>query len=170
MRCTSPGRITEPAGIHWRFDVVQGASVGSQVGSYISTHLLLPVSHSDDAGGDAALAFNQSSPSSGDVINPTFAKNLGAGFVHGFVESSGSFLIPVGGLGSSIPNANLAPSRPLDSTIAAAVPQDGSSQGLSSSTVWAMPSNVLNRVFTSIPSLDHFTDDLTWPSWAELAT
>jgi hypothetical protein len=40
------------AGIHWRFDVVEGATLGAQVGAYITTHLLLPVSKTED--GDSA--------------------------------------------------------------------------------------------------------------------
>jgi membrane-associated phospholipid phosphatase len=40
------------AGIHWRFDVVGGATIGTQVGTYITSHLLLPVSRTED--GDSA--------------------------------------------------------------------------------------------------------------------
>ena len=38
------------AGIHWRFDVQAGAAIGNQVGNYIVSNLLLPVSESDDQG------------------------------------------------------------------------------------------------------------------------
>src|SRR5262249_37454555 len=40
------------AGIHWRFDVVAGAAIGTQVGTDITSHLLLPVSRTED--GDSA--------------------------------------------------------------------------------------------------------------------
>jgi membrane-associated phospholipid phosphatase len=56
------------AGIHWRFDVVAGANMGAQVGSYITTHFLLPVSPSDDGGTAPVLA---SPPSDSTSFGPT---------------------------------------------------------------------------------------------------
>jgi hypothetical protein len=43
------------AGIHWRFDVAVGQSMGLEVGSYVVAHSLLPV-RKHDADGDAAAA------------------------------------------------------------------------------------------------------------------
>jgi hypothetical protein len=40
------------AGIHWRFDVVAGETLGYEVGNYIVGHLLLPASRSKDQDGD----------------------------------------------------------------------------------------------------------------------
>ncbi|HEV3079236.1 MAG TPA: vanadium-dependent haloperoxidase [Gemmataceae bacterium] len=61
------------AGIHWRFDVVAGARMGNQVGTYITTHFLLPVSGSDDGGSDSAFRAGPSHSGRSMVVSPPLA-------------------------------------------------------------------------------------------------
>ena len=41
------------AGIHWPWDVQNGLTLGNQVGDYVASHFLLPVSKSHGGGADA---------------------------------------------------------------------------------------------------------------------
>src|SRR5439155_24659791 len=50
------------AGIHWRFDVATGQVVGNEVGNYVVTHNLLPVSRPNDDGGTAVTLPSQVQP------------------------------------------------------------------------------------------------------------
>jgi hypothetical protein len=60
------------AGIHWRFDVQAGQTIGNEVGSYDVSHILLPASKSDDEGGDggreAAVAFVPAGAAAGATV------------------------------------------------------------------------------------------------------
>jgi membrane-associated phospholipid phosphatase len=70
------------AGIHWRFDVVGGAAVGTQVGAYITTHLLLPASRSEGRDGDgveAAIRVGLLSLAGAASLQPAALPTAGAG-------------------------------------------------------------------------------------------
>jgi hypothetical protein len=81
------------AGIHWRFDVVAGALIGNQVGTYITTHFLLPVSGSDDGGGDSAFRAGPSHSGRSMVVSPPlaalFRTAVQPGMTGGTVSSTG---------------------------------------------------------------------------------
>jgi membrane-associated phospholipid phosphatase len=62
------------AGIHWRFDVQTGQALGYEVGDYVASHFLLPVSKGDRGPGDAAAV--SSTPGAGQlgvgILDPTW--------------------------------------------------------------------------------------------------
>jgi hypothetical protein len=68
------------AGIHWRFDVVQGATIGNEVGNYIVTHFLLPVSQEGDSARTAlgqdrnGTFFNSQSASTAVALQGAFLR------------------------------------------------------------------------------------------------
>jgi len=68
------------AGIHWRFDVQTGQAVGYDVGNYIATHSLLPVSQKGDSASAApgqdrnGSFFNSQSASSAVALSGAFSR------------------------------------------------------------------------------------------------
>jgi membrane-associated phospholipid phosphatase len=62
------------AGIHWRFDVQAGQVMGNEVGDYIATHFLRPVTKAHDGGADAAAATGTTG--FGEVAAPSSSTGL----------------------------------------------------------------------------------------------
>jgi hypothetical protein len=65
-------------GIHFSFDNTVGLTAGRQIGNYIASHFLLPVSQSDDTGGDSASRFSAVGLGSKVVVSPSFTQLLEA--------------------------------------------------------------------------------------------
>jgi membrane-associated phospholipid phosphatase len=61
-------------GIHWPWDVQSGQALGEQVGEYVASHFLLPVSKGDDGEGDAVPVFGAPGPGQLGVgaLDPTW--------------------------------------------------------------------------------------------------
>jgi hypothetical protein len=65
-------------GIHFSFDNTAGLTSGRQIGNYIASQFLLPVSQSDDTGGDSASRFSALGLGSNVVVSPPFTQQLEA--------------------------------------------------------------------------------------------
>jgi membrane-associated phospholipid phosphatase len=66
------------AGIHWRFDVVAGATIGNEVGTYIVGHYLLPAHH-PIGDGDAPRGSRAASAINRTAVTAWLEKGLASG-------------------------------------------------------------------------------------------
>ena len=115
------------AGIHWRFDVVAGANIGNEVGTYISTHFLLPVSHGDGGDTFSVLGQGQKGSSGSIVVSPAFGNAQAAAFFQAVLQSGGSSPILSGTVAATSSQGNSSPSQSAASDNA----RGGDGQGVS---------------------------------------
>jgi hypothetical protein len=119
------------AGIHWRFDVVAGATIGNEVGTYIITHLLLPVS----PGGDGDLPDTETSAAA--LAGPgTAASSAAAGVVSG--------ALPPGASAPTTTGPSQAPPNQLALVVAGLAASPGA-------TAWGLLTVSLPGTVTPVP-------------------
>jgi hypothetical protein len=90
------GRSRVYGGIHFTFDVDAGHQIGRDVGAYVFSHFLLPVSTTDDTGGDSASRFSSVSLGANALVSRPFAQQL---------ETVSSLTTPVVSQPTAGPNA-----------------------------------------------------------------
>jgi len=147
------------AGIHWRFDVVAGALMGNQVGTYITTHFLLPVSDLGDDGDSGAGIRGNAARRPGGASGPAFAVSA---VMHAMSNSSPAPLAT--GPGSASPDG----AQGLDSGIM--IGKDApvsATPALARSITSPTDARVLDQLFVSMPDdplSGAFADDGR-PAW-----